>query len=287
MRGVLLSLCLAAIVAPAAAIDQNMSISVDDWSDVVGCDQINVRFDHQRAYRAEEQLPVAGLRSLKIDSAHNGGIRVVGTDARDYSVTACKAAALEDTLRDLRVRLDGNEVTAAGPDGGGWVVYFLVRAPRNATLDLRSKNGPIGVQNVIGTVTARAINGPISVKGSSGTMDIDTTNGPISLEGGSGTMKLNAQNGPIAVKFTGASWDGDLEAHTQNGPLSIKMPRDFRSSVRVESDGHGPISCRAEACRQARRTWDDEDQRRIELGSGPAVVRMSTVNGPISVKENE
>ena len=63
------------------------------------------------------------------------------------------------------------------------------------------------------------------------------------------------------------------------------MPSSFRSAVVVESEGRGPVSCRAEACRQARRTWDDEDNRRIEFGSGPAVVHLSTVNGPVSVRE--
>ena len=33
----------------------------------------------------------------------------------------------------------------------------------------------------------------------------------------------------------------------------------------------------------ARRTWDD-DHKRIELGEGPALVRLSTENGPVSVK---
>jgi hypothetical protein len=47
------------------------------------------------------------------------------------------------------------------------------------------------------------------------------------------------------------------------------------------------VSCRAEVCRQARRTWDDSDNRRIELGSGPTVIHVSTVNGPLSVRESD
>jgi hypothetical protein len=290
MRRLLFSFALAALAIPCMASrygSQNMTLNVDDWSEVTSCDQVSVRFDDQRAYRAEETLPTAGLRSLKIDSARNGGIHVIGTDASEYSVTACKAAAMQETLRDVRASIRGNEVSADGPDANGWVVFFIIRAPHNANLDLHSINGPIGLDHVTGTVTARAINGPISLKHSSGTMDIETQNGPIDLAGGGGTMKLNAQNGPISVKFTGSSWEGNLEAHTQNGPLSLKLPRGFRSGVLVQSDGRGPVSCRAEACREAKRTWDDEDNRRIELGSGAMVVRLSTVNGPISVKESD
>ena len=285
MKRIFLSLALGALLIPSVeARTHNVSISVDDWGEITSCDQISVRFSDSRGYRAEEQLPVASLRSLRLHAAKNGGIYVSGGTA--YSVTACKAAEFEEGLRDIRVSLRGNEVGADGPDESTWLVYFLVVVPRNADLNLDSHNGPIAIQNVNGTVTARAINGPISMKQSSGTMDLETENGPISLAGGSGTMRLNAQNGPISVKFDGDTWNGSLEAHTQNGPLSIKVPRDFRSGMVVESDGHGPMSCRAAACREARRTWDEDESRRIEIGSGPTVVRMSTVNGPISVKED-
>jgi hypothetical protein len=90
------------------------------------------------------------------------------------------------------------------------------------------------------------------------------------------------------VKLDGGSWvGGSLDAHSHNGPLSVKVPNDYRSGVIVESDGHGPMSCRAEACRQARRPWDDDSPRRIELGSGPTAVRLSTENGPVSVRERD
>lgn len=263
-----------------------MCVSMDDMDgDINDCSQLRVTIDGRPALRSEEIVNVGALRSLVVRAPENGGVHVVGSDAAGYELKACKAAAFDDALDAIKVRLTGNEVTAEGPDRGRWVVYFLVRAPRVATLELRSRNGPIALQNVNGTVTARAVNGPISVKQSSGNLDINTENGPISLDGGSGTTKLNAQNGPITVKLRGAAWDGSLDAHTENGPVALKIPDSFRSGVVVESQGHGPVSCRAEACRRARRAWDDDDNRRIELGSGPTTVRLSTVNGPVSVRE--
>lgn len=291
MRRFLLSLAVGVLLVPvAAAKNHNMSISFDDdFADITSCDQMKIRFgdDHSRGFRAEEQVPVRGARSLKVRSAKNGGIYVSGGSGQ-MSVTACKASEFEDSLRDIRITTSGNEVTADVGDRNT-VVYFLVSVPRGAELDLEANNGPISLRNVNGKVVAHATNGPISIKQSSGSFDLDTQNGPISLSGGSGTVKLNAQNGPISVRFDNNTWDGSLDARTQNGPLSLRLPRDFRSGLVVESNGHGPVSCRGEACREARRTWDDDDDRhrRIEIGSGPTVVRMSTVNGPISVKDVE
>lgn len=296
MRRTFLTMFLILIAAmPALAgyrgSHDSMSISIDDEDgEITRCDQIRVSFNDERATVTEEQVAgAASLRSLKVRSERNGGVRVTGWDRAGYAVTACKAAANPSTIKDIRASLSGDELTVDGPDGGRWVAYFIVRAPRGAVLDLSAHNGEIGLQRVDGTVTARAQNGPISIKDSSGSLDITTQNGPISIAGTSGTVRLAAQNGPIDVKLSGRGWDGgSLEAHTQNGPLSLKIPRNYASGVVVESDGHGPISCRAEACRNSPRSWhDDDDFRRIELGGSDQRVKLSTKNGPVMVKEGE
>lgn len=291
MKRILITLAFAGLITTTAEAKHgggHMSIDVAG-EEITSCDQLRVTFgdDRTQGFRAEEQVAVGNVKSLKVQAAKNGGIYVSGARGSSYSVTACKAAELQDSLRDLRVDVRGNEITASGSDDRNWIVYFLVSVPRGADIDLSASNGPISIRNVNGKVVAHATNGPISARQSSGTLDLDTQNGPISLHGGSGNVKLNAQNGPISVRFDSTTWDGSLEANTQNGPLSVRMPAGFLSGLVVESNGRGPVSCRSEACRDARRSFDDDDHRRIELGSGPAVVRMSTVNGPISVKDSE
>lgn len=43
-------------------------------------------------------------------------------------------------------------------------------------------------------------------------------------------------------------------------------------------------TCRAAACRSGNRDWDDRT-RILRLGSDPVVVRLSTVNGPVTINE--
>jgi DUF4097 and DUF4098 domain-containing protein YvlB len=281
----------ALLIAPAVfAHDhrQNVSISTDNYEEITSCSQIRVTFDDEPAVRAEEELPVANLRSLKINSDKNGGVRVEGWDQPRYAVTVCKAAASPTMLSRLSARLSGDTVTTDGPDDGQWVAYLLVRTPRNASLDIDTQNGPIGLHSVNGTINVRAQNGPIAVKESSGTIDATTVNGPIALSGGSGNVKLAATNGPVSVRLAGDRWNGTLDARTQNGPMSLKLPRNFYSGVEVTAKGHGPISCKAEACRDLKRSWHDDDNdrpRQLTFGSGPRNVTLSTVNGPLVVKE--
>jgi hypothetical protein len=111
-------------------------------------------------------------------------------------------------------------------------------------------------------------------------------NGPITLEGSNGNVRIRTENGPISVALEGKTWSGTgLTADAQNGPLTLTVPSGYQSSFVVESTNNAPVSCQANICDNVRKTWDDE-HRRIEYGNAPAMIRLSTVNGPVSVEES-
>jgi hypothetical protein len=269
MRRLALLPALIALTMPLAAgshsysneySNHGLSVSIDDWQDVRDCSAIHVSYNDRSVPVIEENVAVGSLRSLKVRGERNGSIRVIGTTSSSFSVKACKASALGN-MNDIRVNVSGNEVSADRIENDGRsMVYFLVFAPRNATLDLDATNGPISVDGVDGSVTAHALNGPIAVKASSGTLDISTQNGPISFAGNSGNVKLRANNGPISVKLSGSGWtSGSLDASTENGPLSLKVPANYGSGVLVETDGNSPVSCRGAACSAAKKMYAKSD----------------------------
>ena len=292
MRSRLISLAaLAVLLVPGLTLakTRNMTISRNDVDKVTECRDISIRFDHREAVRAEEQI-ILSNRPLEVHASKNGGIRVVGTDRADVLVKLCKAASpagnAESLFSRMKIVLRDRVVTVDGPSGEeDWTAFLLIHAPKGAEMTLRASNGPVALDQVSGTFDARALNGPISIKNSTGAIDARTTNGPIALSGSSGKVHLRAENGPISVKLKGNSWEGaGLQAETQNGPLSVKIASGYRSGVVIESDGHSPMSC--DPCTGTLRTWND-DGRRIEFGQGQKIVRLSSTNGPISVKTVE
>jgi DUF4097 and DUF4098 domain-containing protein YvlB len=228
---------------------------------------------------------------LQVHPHTNGGVQVVGWDKETYSVTACKAAAAsadaERILSQVTMSIEGGRVSTKGPgDDDDWTVYLLVRTPRSATLDMETANGPLSFYDVDGKLTARAHNGPISLKNFSGDAEVTAVNGPISVDGSKGSVRIHTENGPITVELAGSTWNGaGLTADAKNGPLTLMVPSGYQSSFVVEATNNGPVSCRASVCDNARKTWDDE-HRRIEYGSSPAMIHLSTVNGPVSVVES-
>lgn len=294
MRRFTLALTLTLLATGAFAHGRNISMNNDD-EHFGDCNSNRITFDGERAAIQREEIPASGLRSLKVSSG-NGPVSIRGGSA--WSIVACKAAEDESLLRQISVRLSGNELQYDGPDRDDrdWVVVYYITTPRGADLTVNASNGPVSLRDVDGTVNLRTKNGPLSLYDLSGTIDAEAQNGPISITGGSGQMKVSASNGPLSVKLSGAGFNGTLEASTKNGPLSVRIPRNYGSGVLVEALGRGPISCRAEGCREARAKairndddddWSDDEPRSFEFGSGRQVVRLSTVNGPVTIKESD
>jgi hypothetical protein len=256
------------------------------------CSDLHMRFDDQEAMVRSEERTVSKSEAsvLQIHSHPNGGVQVTGWDKDSYSVTACKAvepgSGAEKLFSQITLSVEGGRVSTHGPSNeDGWSVYLLVRAPKSGVIDVETVNGPVSVYDLGGKLTAHATNGPISLKNFSGDADVTAVNGPISLEGSSGNVRIHTQNGPISVDLAGTNWNGaGLSADAQNGPVTLRVPSGYKSSFVVESKGYSPVSCRASICGDARKTWDD-DHKRIEFGAAPAVIRMSTVNGPVAVED--
>jgi hypothetical protein len=287
-------LALGFTTARANRHHHSVNISGGHKQPATDCSDLRIRFDDRDAeVRSEERtLTKSEAAVLQVNSHRNGGVQVVGWDKDTYSVTACKAAAgtgdeAERVLAQIKMSIENGKVSTSGPgDDGEWTVYLLIRSPKSASIDMDTMNGPISLYDVDGKLTARAKNGPISSKNFSGDAEITAVNGPISLDGGKGSVRIRTENGPISVELEGKAWSGTgLTADAQNGPVTLMVPNGYESSFVVESTNHAPVSCKASICDNARKTWDDE-HRRIEYGNAPAMIRLSTVNGPVSVRDS-
>jgi hypothetical protein len=310
-RGILWSAAaLALFCGPLAATglpdSGDVSISVPDDGPGADCSRFRTRFEGREAVRSEQSLtlprsasPLSGVRLPE-----HSGIWIHGSDRSDYAIRICKAAATSETLANIRAGAERGRLSVDGPASEDWAVHFIVEAPREAVVDLdassgpvrldalagrarvSSTNGPLALSRLTGTVVAEAENGPISLRECSGEVRARAVNGPISISGSGGTVHARTENGPISVWLRGAAWEnGGIEAEAINGPVSLRIPPDYRSGTRLESSGNAPLQCRGRACEGARRTQDG-DSRALELGESNPVVRLSSVHGPVTVRES-
>ncbi len=253
------------------------------------CEDMSVNFDDHQTFAGKEEFTVPAGQ-LDVTAARNGGVSLLRSDSNQYEVQVCKFVAADNQseanqlLGQIQTEKGSGKLSVRGPGGDQeWTASLIIRVPAASTMSVDAHNGPVSAKDVNGTFTLNSLNGPIAVKNVSGKVTAKAKNGPIAFVGDGGDLNLETQNGPISINLQSQSWhDGKLDATAQNGPVSLRLPKGYQSGVVLSSKGYSPMSCRADVCNEARKTWDD-DTKRIEFGSSNQVIHISTVNGPVSV----
>lgn len=290
---------LLALAGPALAHRDGVSFTtnIDDDKPLLGCADIEMKFWKDRngdlvTGRRDQtvSLSLSAANAFRMKAAEHGGIRVQPASGSSASAVICMAAgaksqeAADAILDKIDVVNSGGELTVNGPEGEDWAAYIIVSVPKDVALDLEAENGGLGLVGVSGRFTLRTINGPISISDVSGKVDAQASNGPIQFRGHEGDVRLAAENGPVGVKLDAATFSGKgLEASTQNGPVHLTAPADLRTGVQVDGSGHSPFQVNGSTFVQGGQgEWGRG--RTARFGSGPVLVRLSTVNGPVNIK---
>lgn len=258
-----LALAAVAWMVPSVASAQQAGNPNDPWCRDGG-DRDRGRYCEVR----EMTLPHTG-GVLTVDAAPNGSIKIVGTSRADIFVRA-KVQANADTdqqaqaiAKQISVQAAGS-IHAQGPardDDNNWSVSYEVSVPEDQALVLSSVNGSIALQNVRGGTDAR------------------TQNGSIALTDVAGTVKGRTQNGSVSVSLQGASWNGEgLDLQTTNGSVRLTVPDGFAAHLET-STRNGRVSVDFPITGEI-------DRRHVtaDLNGGGAPVKVTTVNGSVSIK---
>jgi hypothetical protein len=269
--------------------NRSSSINIDHDHAVTDCGDIRVSFGQRPAITEEAVVPLPASQPLKAQMS-KGGIFINGWDRNEYSAKVCKAVADDNpnstsTLRDITATNTGNgPLTVTGPADDNWTANLIIMVPRLTNMEIETRNGPLQLQDLAGSIRLNTTNGPISLSNVGGVVETTATNGPIALRGISGDQRVNANNGPISLELSGNRWDGPgLQVSTRNGPLSVSIPDGYGSGIQIQTSDHSPVNCAATACAGATRTLTSPTV--IRLGSGDPLVRLSTSNGPLSIQQ--
>jgi len=279
------------IVLHAEAQNRNRSDNMNVHTDgpVTDCRDIRVTFGSNPAItdQNEMSLPASQVSNLQAQMS-TGGVFITGWDRGEYSVKTCKAvpddANATGTLRDIVTNKAGSaQISVSGPSDRTWTASLIIMVPRLSSMNVETRNGPLELRDLAGNIHLKATNGPITLRNVGGVVETTATNGPISLSGVSGDQRISTSNGPVSLQLSGNRWDGPgLEVSTKNGPLSIELPDAYSSAILIQTSDRSPMNCSAAACAGAYRNTSSPGV--IQLGSGSPTVRLSSSNGPLSIR---
>ena len=269
------------------------TVTMNDDSASDDCrEHLRVGNDDYRANVRDEETKTIPNQPLTITAEHNGGIQVTTWDKPEFSLKLCKQIAADDEsegrrlLADTHLEINGSKISIHAPeeDHHSLGTLLLVKAPRNADLNLNVRNGGVSLTNFTGTAEAHAENGGISFKRSTGKLMAQAQNGGISIKDCGGDVSARVENGGLSIALP-ERWEGKgLDAHTRNGGLVVSLPKTFNGGLEVVASEHTSIICKDNACDAGERTWDS-GHKLFRMGGANPQVRATTENGGIVIQD--
>lgn len=266
----LFTLCLLAGTAlSSAALAQTKNPNEKPMS----CDEQRHNGKQAHTCKIVEQ-EFASIGRLAVDAGNNGGVSVRGWSQKQTLVRA-RIEAYGETEADAnalasQVHSDnfGGLIKPSGPksknDKSWWTVSYEVFVPFATDLSLAANNGGITVSDVRGR------------------LDFKTNNGGVNLARIEGDVKGETKNGGLHVDLAGSRYEGNqFDVRTQNGGVQLSVPSNFSARIQSEtvngvihSDFPLPPS-------------EDKRPKKVDLtlGSGGALIHVSTINGGVNLKK--
>ena len=297
-RLVVLGLLLPFCAIMARSGDNNRShsstITMNDNSASDDCrEHLRVGDDDYRSNLRDEEIKSVPNQPLTITAEQNGGIQVTNWDKPEIGLKLCKQVATDDESRgrqllaDTHLEINGSNISVHAPEENHHSLgtVLLVKAPKNANLNLHVHNGGVSLSGFTGTAEAHAQNGGISFKGSSGKLTAQAENGGISIKDCGGEINAKVENGGLSITLP-ERWEGKgLDARARNGGLVVAVPKNFNGGLEVLASEHTSIICKDEVCNQGERTWDSGGHKLFRMGGSNPQVHAETENGGIVIQE--
>lgn len=291
--GLILPLCMVLALAQEHHNRSSSTVTMNEDSASDDCrEHLRLYNDDYRANVRDEEIKTIPNQPLTITAEHNGGIQVTTWDKPEVSLKLCKQIAADDEnegrklLADTHLEINGSKISIHVPEENHHSLgtLLLVKAPRNADLNLNVRNGGVSLTNFTGTAEAHAENGGISFKRSTGKLTAQAQNGGISIKDCGGEVSARVENGGLSIALP-ERWEGKgLDAHTRNGGLVVSLPKTFNGGLEVVAAEHTSIICKDNACDAGERTWD-RGHKLFRMGGANPQVRATTENGGIVIED--
>ena len=220
----------------------------------------------------------------------NGGITVARGTSDRVEVIAAKS------WRDTDPKEVTIEVKRFGPGGRDAIVCALytesstctengIRSERDDRIWRNRKNDvmvqftvllPAGVN-----VSAGTVNGGVRIDGATASVKASTVNGAVEAYSSGGPVTATTVNGSVRASMAKLEGDADLRYSTVNGSVVVELPKGVDANIEL-STVNGRLRTDFPIQLQGR-----INPRHIEavLGKGGRLIKVSTVNGSVELRE--
>lgn len=279
----------------------------------LACASCSIDVSGEGAQLTEEKRFQVGTEVNLTVRTFDGAIEVRSWDRNEVAVQIERRGPTPQEAEALEVRTtqEGNRIVIEAQEprdrrglsfgsSQSPAVSFILRTPRQVTVDARSGDGSITVGGIAGVITIRtgdgAIrgeglegriqahtgDGSIRIRDVSGSVDADSGDGSIELLGRFDELRAHSGDGSVRIEAEeGSAMKADWSVTTGDGSIRVLVPGAFDAEVDARS-GDGRV--RANWADLERR--DDNDEResfRGRLGKGGRTLRISSGDGSVNI----
>lgn len=148
-----------------------------------------------------------------------------------------------------------------GGGRGHAAVSYVLRVPRGVQVDILTVNGQLGVANVDGSVKAHTVNGSVKVAAAGGAVNAATV------------------NGSVVAALDSVAGTGEVKLETVNGSVTAELPPKINGTVSLET-----VTGKATSDFPLTANPDDPKHLSGTLGTGGRVIKLTTVNGSVTLQ---
>jgi DUF4097 and DUF4098 domain-containing protein YvlB len=201
----------------------------------------------------------------------NGAVHISAWDRNEVQVDAIKRASTKDALNEAEIVIDSSassiSIRTRYPESSlrreSASVEYTLKVPRRARL-----------------FAVETVNGGVDVAGVAGSIKVSSVNGPVVAQNLESEAQLSTVNGRVEASFEKLQGTPSISLHTVNGSILLSIPHKSNAELsastvhgRISSDFGAPVSNR----RWPGRSFSGR------IGSGGARIKLSSVNGGISI----
>ena len=226
----------------------------------------------------EQSYPLSRNGNVSVSNV-NGSIIVEAWDRDEVRLEATKIADSKETLADVEIKVTSTAdsfCVEADYKQGRWndrrggdnrnrklEVQFRLSVPRTAVLnEIETVNGDVTVSNFTNITKISAVNGDVTATNLRGAASLSTVNGKVAADfdrvDGASKINLNTVNGNIGLVLP-SDVDATIKADSLNGNITNDFGLPVRKGQYVGRDLYGRV------------------------GSGETQIKLSSVNGPLSI----
>jgi DUF4097 and DUF4098 domain-containing protein YvlB len=232
--------------------------------------------------RFEQTYPLSANGRISVSNV-NGSITVNAWDRNEVRLVAVKSADSKERLAEVQIRVDAKpDYLSVETDYGDWKtrnnsdrwhngsnlkVDFELTVPRGASLN-----------------EVETVNGSVSVSDFSNFTKISAVNGNVRATNLRGTANLSTVNGEVFADFDRLESGSKIVLDTVNGRVNLSIPSDSSATLRADSVNGSISNDFGLPVHKGQYVGRDLYGR---LGAGEVQVKLSSVNGPLSIGRNK